>query len=174
MKHDQAIEMQKRIRTLIERRAEAFRRELDAHVAALARAIVEEFTDLTESVDLLQGTAPSYDPRTKHWSCPCCGEFRHVQRRAVSAHMRACQFKPTSEPKPSGTQKCPHCGKTFKSAAGLAGHLPWCGKKAKVCIAPGCRRHSKGPRFRFLCEKHLKATKKQVEKWRKQRAAEQR
>ena len=28
------------------------------------------------------------------------------------------------------------------------------------CRFPGCRNRSKGPRFRFLCEEHLKLPKK--------------
>lgn len=30
------------------------------------------------------------------------------------------------------------------------------------CRYPGCKNRSKGPRFRFLCEKHLKLPKKAV------------
>jgi hypothetical protein len=29
------------------------------------------------------------------------------------------------------------------------------------CRYPGCKNRSKGPRFRFLCEQHLKLPKKQ-------------
>lgn len=35
------------------------------------------------------------------------------------------------------------------------------------CIAPGCKNTSKGPRFHYLCEKHLDAPKKDYEAWRK-------
>jgi len=31
------------------------------------------------------------------------------------------------------------------------------------CRYPGCKNRSKGPRFRFLCEEHLKLTKKKQE-----------
>ena len=37
------------------------------------------------------------------------------------------------------------------------------------CRYPGCKNRSKGPRFRFLCEEHLKLPKKEqqaaLEKW---------
>jgi hypothetical protein len=35
-----------------------------------------------------------------------------------------------------------------------------------TCIEPKCENRSKGPRFRFLCEQHLGASKKQVMAWR--------
>lgn len=35
----------------------------------------------------------------------------------------------------------------------------------KLCIAMGCRKKNKGPRFRFLCLDHISASAKQVEKW---------
>ncbi len=40
------------------------------------------------------------------------------------------------------------------------------------CIAPGCKNQSKGPRFHYLCDDHLNASKKDVEAWRKARKAE--
>jgi len=43
-------------------------------------------------------------------------------------------------------------------------------KRDMSCIAPGCKSRSKGPRFRFLCEKHLKASSKDVESWRAARS----
>jgi hypothetical protein len=33
-------------------------------------------------------------------------------------------------------------------------------KRDMRCRYPGCKNRSKGPRFRFLCEKHLKLPKK--------------
>ncbi len=33
-------------------------------------------------------------------------------------------------------------------------------KRDMSCRYPGCKRRSKGPRFRFLCEEHLKLPKK--------------
>lgn len=42
-------------------------------------------------------------------------------------------------------------------------------KRNMDCIAPGCKNMSKGPRFRYLCEQHLNASKKDVETWRKAR-----
>jgi hypothetical protein len=33
-------------------------------------------------------------------------------------------------------------------------------KRDMSCRFPGCRNRSKGPRFRFLCEEHLKLPKK--------------
>jgi hypothetical protein len=42
------------------------------------------------------------------------------------------------------------------------------------CRYPGCKNKSKGPRFRFLCEQHLKLPKAQqnaaLEKWAKKKA----
>jgi hypothetical protein len=40
------------------------------------------------------------------------------------------------------------------------------------CLAPGCPNTSRGPRFRYLCTKHDKATDKQVAAWREARKAE--
>ena len=34
-------------------------------------------------------------------------------------------------------------------------------KRDMSCRYPGCRNRSKGPRFRFLCDEHLKLPKKQ-------------
>ncbi len=34
------------------------------------------------------------------------------------------------------------------------------GKLDMSCRYPGCKNRSKGPRFRFLCEEHLKLPKK--------------
>ena len=41
------------------------------------------------------------------------------------------------------------------------------------CIATGCKNKSKGPRYKYLCDKHLDASKKQVTEW-QQAKAEQR
>lgn len=43
-------------------------------------------------------------------------------------------------------------------------------KRPMGCIAPGCKNKSKGPRFRYLCEKHLKTPLEQVKAWQKARA----
>lgn len=40
-------------------------------------------------------------------------------------------------------------------------------KRILPCIAPGCRNPSKGPRFHYLCDKHLGASEKDYEAWRK-------
>lgn len=40
------------------------------------------------------------------------------------------------------------------------------------CIAPGCKNKSKGPRFKYLCEKHLDTPKRQIEQWRQAKAEE--
>ncbi len=37
------------------------------------------------------------------------------------------------------------------------------------CIAPHCGSPSKGPRFRYLCEKHLSAPRREYEAWREAR-----
>ena len=39
-------------------------------------------------------------------------------------------------------------------------------KRIRPCIAPGCQNPSKGPRFHYLCEKHMGAPKKDYEAWR--------
>lgn len=49
------------------------------------------------------------------------------------------------------------------------------GRQAKVaaptrirkCIAPGCRKDNRGPRYHYLCTSHDKATTKQIAVWRK-------
>lgn len=41
--------------------------------------------------------------------------------------------------------------------------------RTMTCIAPNCKNQSKGPRFRYLCEQHMNAPKKDVETWRKAR-----
>lgn|SRR6266851_8508562 len=50
------------------------------------------------------------------------------------------------------------------------------GRKLNMrCHYPGCKNRSKGPRFRFLCEEHLKLPKKEQEsalaKWAGKNAA---
>ena len=46
-------------------------------------------------------------------------------------------------------------------------------KRDMRCRYPGCKNRSKGPRFRFFCEKHLKLPKKKQEaalaKWAEKR-----
>ena len=42
------------------------------------------------------------------------------------------------------------------------------------CIAPGCRNKSKGPRFHYLCDKHMETPKKQYEQWRKDKMSDRR
>ena len=42
-------------------------------------------------------------------------------------------------------------------------------KRIKPCIAPNCTNPSKGPRFHYLCEKHMDAPKKEYEAWRAKR-----
>ena len=37
------------------------------------------------------------------------------------------------------------------------------GKRDMSCRYPGCKNRSKGPRFRFFCEKHLQVPKKKQE-----------
>jgi hypothetical protein len=80
---------------------------------------------------------------------------------------------PTYDPR-TKTLTCGQCGRTFDSNVKLRGHLSWCGKRSTVahtCIASGCRCRAKGPRFHFLCKKHLKATTGQIQRWRDQRRA---
>ena len=43
------------------------------------------------------------------------------------------------------------------------------GTRDMGCIAPNCKNRSRGPRYRFLCEKHSGATDKQVMEWREAR-----
>ena len=43
-----------------------------------------------------------------------------------------------------------------------------------ACLAPGCRTPSRGPRFRYLCPKHERASEKKVEAWKAKRRAEKR
>jgi hypothetical protein len=50
---------------------------------------------------------------------------------------------------------------------GRRGRPPGSRKKRLLpCIAPNCANQSKGPRFHYLCEKHMKAPKRDYEAWR--------
>ncbi len=42
-------------------------------------------------------------------------------------------------------------------------------KRIRPCIAPSCTNPSKGPRFHYLCAKHMDAPKKDYEAWRAKR-----
>src|SRR5688500_1185975 len=42
-------------------------------------------------------------------------------------------------------------------------------KRILPCIAPNCQNQSKGPRFHYLCAKHMDAPKKDYEAWRAKR-----
>ena len=42
-------------------------------------------------------------------------------------------------------------------------------KRDMTCIAAGCKQHSKGPRFRYLCPTHVDATAEQVAEWKEKR-----
>jgi hypothetical protein len=39
-------------------------------------------------------------------------------------------------------------------------------KISMTCIAPKCKQRSKGPRFHYLCEKHMDTPKRIYTKWR--------
>jgi len=52
------------------------------------------------------------------------------------------------------------------SKVGRRGRPPGARKRLLPCIAPGCGNPSKGPRFHYLCEKHMNAPKKDYEAWR--------
>jgi len=54
---------------------------------------------------------------------------------------------------PRGT---PRDGAAARGASKLAGR-----RLDMRCRYPGCKNRSKGPRFRFLCEEHLKLPKKE-------------
>jgi hypothetical protein len=117
---------------------------------------------------------PSYDPRTRQWKCSKCGKFTSASKRSVSHHMRACEATSNVIPLRAPLLPCVKCGQTFESSTQLRGHLGWCGKRNTVihtCIAPGCRCRAKGPRFHFLCKKHMKATTRQILRWRGRRKA---
>jgi hypothetical protein len=53
------------------------------------------------------------------------------------------------------------------------GHQP---RKSRIkrrimgCIAPSCKNPSKGPRFHYLCDKHMEAPKKEWQAWRAAKA----
>lgn len=63
---------------------------------------------------------------------------------------------------------------TYLTASGsgragrIARRLPGAKRKKRIlpCIAPGCNNPSKGPRFHYLCAKHMDAPKKDYEAWR--------
>ncbi len=46
-------------------------------------------------------------------------------------------------------------------------------KRVMGCIAPGCKNTSKGPRFHYLCAKHMDAPKKDYEAWRAAKTGKQ-
>lgn len=57
-----------------------------------------------------------------------------------------------------------------RASRGSRGPSKLAGRKLDMrCRYPGCRNKSKGPRFRFLCEEHLKLSKAEqkaaLEKW---------
>ena len=61
------------------------------------------------------------------------------------------------------------------SGGGRAGRIarrsgPAKKRRIRPCIAPGCQNPSKGPRFHYLCAKHMDAPKKDYEAWRAKRA----
>jgi hypothetical protein len=49
---------------------------------------------------------------------------------------------------------------TPRNGAAVARGSPRGLKRGMSCRYPGCKNRSKGPRFRFLCEEHLKLPKK--------------
>lgn len=168
--------MNRRIQSLLQRHVEQFAQEI---AEELARPLLDDFA--SRLVDGRGRETPTttephavetshYDPRTRRWFCPRCKKFVDLARRAVTTHMRSCQPGAAEELKPN---TCPKCSEEFSKEAQLIGHLRWCGREKaviRICLAPGCKRHNKGPRFRYLCVKHLKASPKQVERWRKERA----
>jgi hypothetical protein len=58
-------------------------------------------------------------------------------------------------------------GRPGRIARRLAG--PKRKKRILPCIAPGCANPSKGPRFHYLCAKHMDAPRKDYEAWRAKR-----
>ena len=62
-----------------------------------------------------------------------------------------------------------------RNGAGTRGAIKLKGRKLDMrCRYPGCKNKSKGPRFSFLCEEHLKLPKAEqraaLEKWAKKNA----
>lgn len=56
--------------------------------------------------------------------------------------------------------------KTFSTKGATAGRKgPSRKGKIRPCIAPKCKQPSKGPRFHFLCENHMKAPKRDWMVW---------
>lgn len=56
--------------------------------------------------------------------------------------------------------------KTFSAKGATAGRKGTARKgKIRPCIAPKCKQPSKGPRFHFLCENHMKAPKRDWMVW---------
>ena len=62
----------------------------------------------------------------------------------------------------------PLLGRNARDGAARGGNRRG-GKRDMSCRYPGCKNRSKGPRFRFLCEEHLKLPKKEqaaaLENW---------
>lgn len=79
--------------------------------------------------------------KEKHgWRCQYCGIVFDTQR-AATIHARSCAKRPQAQAQPEAE------------------------KTPRSCIKPGCKHPSKGPRFHFLCEKHLDAPAKQWKVW---------
>jgi hypothetical protein len=172
----------RRIQYLVEQHVQVLAREI---AEELARPLLDQFAGkLTNGSGLsmeahvhtepLPGEIPLFLPRLRKWLCPRCNKFSDFQRRAVSTHLRFCRpdNMSASEPNPLA---CPKCREEFETKAERDGHLRWCGKDPKktlprVCLKPGCKKLNRGPRFRYLCKIHERASEKQVEKWRKERA----
>lgn len=68
---------------------------------------------------------------------------------------RAKAAKPAQKAKKPGAAKPKAKAKATKGGA-IAG---------RVCIAKGCRKTSKGPRFHYLCDEHKGSSDKRIKEW---------
>lgn len=97
---------------------------------------------------------------------------------SLSSDPSNAQSTPASSPDSSGRGKA-YRGSLLKAlAGGKSGNKsvkpgaksakPGVAKPKRIlpCIAAGCKNLSKGPRFRYLCDEHKKASKKQSDAWR--------
>lgn len=95
------------------------------------------------------------------WECVKCHR-KWGSQRAATMHARRC-----SAGTPVSVATAPRVIVTTESQvvrSGSSGHQP------THCIAPGCYKKSRGPRFHNLCEEHsASASKRDISKWRKDR-----
>lgn len=159
MEYDARLEdvVRRHVTRLIEALTEVVRKGVAAEARKLARA--GGAGGRARPKRILPCIAPGCNNASKgprfHYLCE---EHRHASKKEYEAWRQATRARATQAAKPARP--------AGRAAAAKTAERPKA-RRIVTCIAPGCSRPSKGPRFHYLCDEHRGAPKRDYEAWRK-------